>query len=157
MKKGLLLLSVIGLLSFVSCCNNTNNETKCCQKENATCAVSEECKVFAEKWAKFDSLSIDEQKELIAQKKGFIEQKREELKAKIAECEQKFAGFDTLSIADQKALLDQGCCFAKHCCKESCCKESCCKAKKECAAAEANNGCPKAKEESGCPKAKVSE
>lgn len=59
------------------------------------------------KWMNFDSLSADEQKALIAERKAAIDSLEAERKAKKAEMEEKWANFDKLSIEEQKQLLDQ--------------------------------------------------
>ncbi len=68
-----------------------------------------------EKWMKFDSLSVDEQKELIKERKAQID----EMEAKKAELEQKWADFDNLTIEEQKQLIDMKSCpmfgFRKGC------------------------------------------
>lgn len=68
-----------------------------------------------EKWMKFDSLSVDEQKELIKERKAKID----EMEAKKAELEQKWADFDNLTIEEQKQLIDMKSCpmfgFRKGC------------------------------------------
>ena len=67
------------------------------------------------KWMKFDSLSVDEQKELIKERKAQID----EMEAKKAELEQKWADFDNLTIEEQKQLIDMKSCpmfgFRKGC------------------------------------------
>lgn len=58
------------------------------------------------KWMLFDSLSVDEQKELIAERKAAIDSMDAVRNAKKAEIEEKWASFDNLSIEEQKQLLD---------------------------------------------------
>lgn len=59
------------------------------------------------KWMNFDSLSVEEQKELIAERKAAIDSIEAARKAKKAEMDEKWANFDKLSIEEQKQLLDQ--------------------------------------------------
>lgn len=59
------------------------------------------------KWMNFDSLSVEEQKALIAERKAAIDSIEAAKKAKKAEMEEKWANFDKLSIEEQKQLLDQ--------------------------------------------------
>lgn len=59
------------------------------------------------KWMNFDSLTVDEQKALIAERKAAIDSMDAARKAKKAEMEEKWANFDKLSIEEQKQLLDQ--------------------------------------------------
>lgn len=59
------------------------------------------------KWMNFDSLSVDEQKALIAERKAAIDSIEAARKAKRAELDEKWANFDKLSIEEQKQLLDQ--------------------------------------------------
>lgn len=59
------------------------------------------------KWMNFDSLSVEEQKALIAERKAEIDAREAERKAKKAEMEEKWANFDKLSVEEQKQLLDQ--------------------------------------------------
>lgn len=77
----------------------------CDRNENMSEEERENCK----KWLKFDSLSADEQKELISKRKACIDKREAEMKAKKEEFEQKWANFDNLSIEEQKSLLDQKC------------------------------------------------
>ncbi len=58
------------------------------------------------KWMNFDSLSVEEQKELIAERKAAIDSIEAARKAKKAEMDEKWANFDKLSIEEQKQLLD---------------------------------------------------
>ena len=76
---------------------------------------SPEMKEMCEKWANFDSLSADEQKALIQERKAKIDQREAEMAAEKAEFEQKWANFDNLSVEEQKQLLDikSGCCKEK--------------------------------------------
>lgn len=57
-------------------------------------------------WAKFDSLSVEQQKELISIKRARIEQKDSIAAAKRAEYVQKCKKFDKMTIAEQRALLE---------------------------------------------------
>ncbi len=59
------------------------------------------------KWMNFDSLTVEEQKELIAERKAAIDSIEAARKAKKAEIDEKWANFDKLSIEEQKQLLDQ--------------------------------------------------
>lgn len=59
------------------------------------------------KWMNFDSLTVEEQKALIAERKAAIDSIEAARKAKKEEMEQKWANFDKLSIEEQKQLLDQ--------------------------------------------------
>lgn len=81
------------------------SEFPCDRFENMSDEERENCK----KWCKFDSLSTEEQKELISKRKACIDKHEAEMKAKREEFEQKWANFDNLSIEEQKALLDQKC------------------------------------------------
>lgn len=142
MKKLTLFFSAIVCVAIMaSCGGNTqkkeNNAEACdktqkeqCDKEKPACNLTEEqkaeCKAFNEKWENFDNLTVDEQKELIAQKKSCIEKRRAEAQAKMAECEAKWANFDNLTIAEQKEFLDKaGCCKkAEKCDKKEECKKA---------------------------------
>lgn len=66
-----------------------------------------------EKWMKFDSLSVDEQKAMIAERKAAIDKReaeiaamRAEKKARMEEINEKWKNFDKLSIEEQKELID---------------------------------------------------
>ncbi len=63
-------------------------------------------KAQMEKWMKFDSLSVDEQKALLKERKEAIDKMQAEMEAKKAEMEQKWANFDSLTIEEQKQLID---------------------------------------------------
>ncbi|GHT57500.1 hypothetical protein FACS18945_1970 [Bacteroidia bacterium] len=138
MKK---LSFIVGAMSvaflLASCCGGSKDEKSCCKKdEKKECqkpceGLSEEqkqaCAEFQAQWEKFDSLAVDVQNELIAKKKGFIDAKRAEAKAKIAKCDSLWAEYDKLTTtAEQKAFID-----ANSCCKKKCDKaegeKKCCK------------------------------
>jgi len=132
MKKLSLVASAVLFAFLVSscCCNSEKKEggaAKCCEKDKKEMTEEEKvCAEFKAKWEDFENLAEDVQKELIAKKKGFIEARREALKAEIAECEKKFEGFEALTVAEQKEFLDNlSCCATKKCCKDK--KEGCCK------------------------------
>mgnify|MGYP003293213093 CR=1 FL=1 len=66
-----------------------------------------------EKWMTFDSLSVDEQKALIAERKAAIDKReaeiaamRAEKKARMEEINEKWKNFDKLSVEEQKELID---------------------------------------------------
>lgn len=66
-----------------------------------------------EKWMKFDSLSVDERKAMIAERKAAIDKReaevaamRAEKKARMEEINEKWKNFDKLSIEEQKELID---------------------------------------------------
>ena len=63
-------------------------------------------KAQMEKWMKFDSLSVDEQKALLKERKEAIDKMQAEMEARKAEMEQKWANFDSLTIEEQKQLID---------------------------------------------------
>lgn len=120
MKKIVLLLGIVSLVLLSSCCNGKKGDCqKTCSKEekkeaqmsSRCCKMSDEqkneCVSFQEKWVKFDSLSVEEQKELIAKKKDFIDKREAEIKAARDSFDAKWTNFKNLTIAEQKALLDQ--------------------------------------------------
>lgn len=73
-----------------------------CQMEEMTPEMKEKC----QKWMKFDSLSVEEQKALLLEKKAEIDKREAEIAAKKAEMEQKWANFEQLSIEEQKQLIE---------------------------------------------------
>lgn len=70
------------------------------------CNWSPEQKEMFEKWMKFDSLSVEEQKALLKERKAMIDKREAEFAAKKAEMEQKWADFDNLSVEEQKKLIE---------------------------------------------------
>ncbi|MDR0873892.1 MAG: hypothetical protein LBN27_10590 [Prevotellaceae bacterium] len=140
MKK---LSFIVGAMSvaflLASCCGGSKDEKSCCKKdEKKECqkpcceGLSEEqkqvCAQFQAQWEKFDSLTVDVQEGLIARKKGFIDAKRAEAKAKIAKCDSIWAEYDKLTTtAEQKAFIDANACCKKKCDKaegeKKCCKK----------------------------------
>ncbi len=77
------------------------------------CDMPAELKADFDKWMKFDELSADEQKALIAKRKADIDKREAERKA----FEEKWANFDNLSIAEQKEVIDiKSGCHQKPCC-----------------------------------------
>jgi len=151
MKKSGLLLSAIFFLFMVSCGGNQQaqeekascgKEKKCCQKEkkcDKSDERSEECKAFAERWEKFEDLALEEKQELIAKRKAFVEKEREEMKARIAECEAKWEKFEEWTIEEQKEFLDKlPCKKGKKCCEKKCEKKA-----ESCAVKEESKSCAK--------------
>ena len=136
MRKLLVLVSacVMGAFFATSCCN-------CDKKGDKPCGDKKECrdeprgpegcpfqegrgpencpkmtpeqKEKIEKWAKFDSLTVDEQKVLLKERKAEIDAREAEKAAKKAEFEQKWADFDNLSVEEQKQLIDMKSCCGK--------------------------------------------
>ncbi len=133
MKKLVLIATAIGMAVLATSCCNKNGECKCpcCQQCEQKCEMGEPegcpqkhhpcpkgmneeemkarhekfCEMEA-KWAKFDSLSADEQKALIAEKKAKIDERDSMIKAAREEFEAKWANFDNLTVEEQKMLLD---------------------------------------------------
>lgn len=68
--------------------------------------ITPEKKALCEKFMKFDSLSVEEQKEVLKAVKADIDQREAEMAAKKAEMEQKWANFEQLSIEEQKQLIE---------------------------------------------------
>lgn len=75
--------------------------------------MNPEHKAQFEKWMNFDSLSVDEQKALIAERKAAIDKREAEIaaikaekKARMEEIKKKWENFDNLSIEEQKELID---------------------------------------------------
>lgn len=76
--------------------------------------MSPEQKADMEAWAKFDSLSVDQQKALIAKRKAAIDKRMAYMKSKREAMEKRrdsiqavWANFDNLTVAQQKALIDE--------------------------------------------------
>lgn len=67
--------------------------------------MSPKMKEGHEKWRKFDSLSVDEQKALLKSMKEGIDERDSMIAAKKAEMEQKWANFDNLTIEEQKQMI----------------------------------------------------
>ena len=128
MKKTILVTAILGLVALGSCCDkHCKDENTCCKNEcKCECkAGDKDCKKACDKgefakfhkhckemgelekrWAKFDSLSVDEQKALIAEKKAKIDERDSMIKAAREEFEAKWANFEKLSVEEQKMLLD---------------------------------------------------
>ena len=90
MRKSLLSIGLFAvIIAFAACCGKGGNK----QDEGAEgCAMSEQCKAraeFAEKWAKFDSLAVEEQEALIAKRVECYTAKLAECAEKKAECAEK--------------------------------------------------------------------
>lgn len=68
--------------------------------------ITPEKKEICDKFMKFDSLSVDEQKAVLKSIKADIDQREAEMAAKKAEMEQKWANFDNLTVEEQKQLID---------------------------------------------------
>jgi len=138
MRKSLLFTGLFAVVfAFAACCGKGGNK----QEEGAEkCAMSEVCKAkaeFQEKWAKFDSLSVEVQAELIAKRvecytkcladttkcaekkcckemsemteeqKAECLAKKEEIMAKKAELAEVWANFDNLTLQEKKEFFDK--------------------------------------------------
>ena len=113
MKK-IIKLGLVSLLAVMvaSCSSNGTEEVKDFPKG---CPMSEmgpgpkmdkkECKENFEKWAKFDSLSEAEQKELISKAKKSIDEREAKRKAFKDSIDALWKDFDNLTIEQQKSLL----------------------------------------------------
>ncbi|MDR0830231.1 MAG: hypothetical protein LBN95_09015 [Prevotellaceae bacterium] len=150
MKKSVLFIGLFAVtVAFAACCgkNAKSGEGECDSTKIAACdSVKAE---FAAKWANFDSLSVEEQGDLIAKRVECFTKCREACAAKKAECEAKkaegevkeevceakqaieaeWANFENLTLAEKKAFFDKVDSLkpAKKCCKaegeKKCCKE----------------------------------
>lgn len=67
--------------------------------------ITPEKKALCEKFMKLDSLSVEEQKEVLKAIKAEIDQREAEMAAKKAEMEQKWVNFDNLTVEEQKELI----------------------------------------------------
>ena len=115
MKK-IIKLGLVSLLAVMvaSCSSNNTEEVKdfpkgCPMKEMGPCPKmkfdKKQCKENFEKWAKFDSLSEDEQKELINKAKQSIDEREAKIKAFKDSIDALWKDFDNLTIEQQKSLL----------------------------------------------------
>ena len=115
MKK-IIKLGLVSLLAVmvVSCSSNGTEEVKdfpkgCPMKEMGPCPKmkfdKKGCKENFEKWAKFDSLSEAEQKELINKAKQSIDERDAKIKAFKDSIDALWKDFDNLTIEQQKSLL----------------------------------------------------
>ena len=115
MKK-IIKFGLLGLLAVMvaSCSSNNTEEVKdfpkgCPMKEMGHRPKmkfdKKECKENFEKWAKFDSLSEAEQKELIKKAKQSIDDREAKIKAYKDSIDALWNDFDNLTIEQQKSLL----------------------------------------------------
>lgn len=115
MKK-IIKFGLLGLLAVMvaSCSSNNTEEVKdfpkgCPMSEMGPCPKmkfdKKQCKENFEKWAKFDSLSEDEQKELINKAKQSIDEREAKIKAFKDSIDALWKDFDNLTIEQQKSLL----------------------------------------------------
>lgn len=113
MKK-IIKLGLMALMAtmIVSCNSNScNNENNCKKECPAMHACPKKCHKMKhsgkdfEKWAKFDSLSEQEQKELIQKAKTFIDNREAKRKAYRDSINNLWENFDNLTIDQQKSLL----------------------------------------------------
>ena len=115
MKK-IIKLGLVCLLAVMvaSCSSNNTEEVKdfpkgCPMSEMGPCPKmkfdKKQCKENFEKWAKFDSLSEDEQKELINKAKQSIDEREAKIKAFKDSIDALWKDFDNLTIEQQKSLL----------------------------------------------------
>lgn len=132
MKKiVMLVLATLSVAILATSCCNCDKDGKCCKKEgkefpqgpNGECPGMPgkpmpnggpemgcpEMKACHEKMAKFDSLSVDEQKAFLKEMKENIDKREAEMAAKKAEMDAKWANFDNLSVEEQKELVMMKC------------------------------------------------
>ena len=108
-KFGLMALMATMIVSCNS--NSCNNENTCKKECPAMHACPKKCHKMKhggknfEKWAKFDSLSEQEQKELIQKAKTFIDNREAKRKAYRDSINYLWENFDNLTIDQQKSLL----------------------------------------------------
>ena len=108
-KFGLMALMATMIVSCNS--NSCNNENTCKKECPAMHACPKKCHKMKhsgknfEKWAKLDSLSEQEQKELIQKAKTFIDNREAKRKAYRDSINNLWENFDNLTIDQQKSLL----------------------------------------------------
>lgn len=110
MKK-MIKLGLVSLLAIMvaSCSSNDTCDKPCrkdCKREfRKECRMKKPCNKQFEKWVKFDSLSEQEQKELIQETKKAIDDREAKRKAYKDSIEALWNNFDNLTIEQQKSLL----------------------------------------------------
>ena len=110
MKK-MIKLGLVSLLTIMvaSCSSNDTCDKPCrkdCKREfRKECRMKKPCNKQFEKWIKFDSLSEQEQKELIQETKKAIDNREAKRKAYRDSIEALWNDFDNLSLEQQKDLL----------------------------------------------------
>lgn len=138
--------ALLGLAALTSCCNCDGDKSKKCPPCDKPCCEAPGCGnpemgvpcppagvepggcckpegpkcELAEKWTKFDSLSQEEQKALIAATKAKIDEREAAMKAAREDFEKKWADFDNLSIDEQKKLIEMKLQCGKHHGKPGC-------------------------------------
>ncbi|MDR2684081.1 MAG: hypothetical protein LBB53_01710 [Prevotellaceae bacterium] len=171
MKKSLLFIGLFAaVIAFASCSGKgaKSEEGKQCDSvETAKCQAKAE---FDAKWTKFDSLAVEEQEALIAQRVECFNKCREACAAKKAECDAKkteeakevtpecaakkaeceakkaeieaeWAAFETKTLAEKKAFFDK---LDSLKAEKKCCKEKA-KGEKKCCKKEGGKKCCKGK------------
>ena len=107
MKK-MIKLGLVSLLAIMvaSCSSNDTCDKPCrkdCKRESRKeCRMKKPCNQQFEKWVKFDSLSEQEQKELIQETKKAIDDREAKRKAYIDSINALWNDFDNLSVEQQK-------------------------------------------------------
>ncbi|MBR2369360.1 MAG: hypothetical protein IKA83_04305 [Paludibacteraceae bacterium] len=110
MKK-MIKLGLVSLLAVMvaSCSSNDTCDRQCrkdCKREfRKECKMKKPCNKQFEKWVKFDSLSEQEQKELIQETKKAIDNREAKRKAYKDSIDALWKDFDNLSVDQQKSLL----------------------------------------------------
>lgn len=110
MKK-MIKLGIVSLLAIMvaSCSSNDTCDRQCrkdCKREfRKECRMKKPCNKEFEKWVKFDSLSEQEQKELIQETKKAIDNREAKRKAYKDSIDALWKDFDNLSVDQQKSLL----------------------------------------------------
>lgn len=117
MKK-IIKLGLVSLLAVMvaSCSSNETCDKQCpndfngdfkkeCRMKKPSKEEMEKCKENFEKWVKFDSLSEQEQKELIQETKKAIDNREAKRKAYKDSIDALWKDFDNLTIEQQKSLL----------------------------------------------------
>ena len=111
MKK-MIKLGLVSLLAImVASCSSNDTCEKQCPKDfkgdfKKECRMKRPCnKEDFEKWVKFDSLSEQEQKELIQETKNAIDNREAKIKAYKDSIDALWNDFDNLTIEQQKSLL----------------------------------------------------
>lgn len=103
MRKSLLTIGFFAVvIAFAACCGKGGKQQNEAQEG---CAMSEECKAkaeFAEKWAKFDSLSVEVQEELIAKRVECYTKKLEKCAEKKECCAKKEACKENTELTEEQ-------------------------------------------------------
>ncbi len=135
MRKTVLFLSVVAMFVFVACCGGkkdgccSKDEKQCGKDSTAICHKGVKKAEFFAKWAKFDSLAVEEQEALLAKRAKCFAKMLEKSEAR-CQCTEECTCGDNCNCTEASKCTEKCKCYKECKCTDECKsgdKKDCCK------------------------------